>query len=49
MTVLWPSWTMSLSQASLLLPSLQSQLENKQTNKQSPLFQLSLEPAVDTH
>lgn len=31
--VLWPSWTMSLSQASLLLPSLQSQLENKQTNK----------------
>ena len=49
MTVLWPSWIMSLSQASLLLPSLQSQLENKQTNKQSPLFPLSLEPAVDIH
>lgn len=45
MRVLWPSWTMSLSQASLLLPSLQSQLENKQ----SPLFQLSLEPAVDIY
>lgn len=46
----WLSRATALSQASWLSPSLQSQPENKQTNKQTePIFQLPLEPGVDKY